>query len=141
MPSHPCEIEFVYDHNHGVDCAQFISFRDVDPNTREKILQLYEEKHCTPSLARTEYTEMLRRNAKDLNEFAILHADRSTMPRPSDFNHLYSDYLSSMFGSKNGNDLFEKRDEIVEQFNVQNKEKGGKMKYQVLMKRVVNLQH
>ena len=53
------------------------------------------------------------------------------MPRPSDFNCLYSDCLSSMFGSKNGNDLFEKLDEIVEQFNVQNKEKGGKMKYQV----------
>ena len=94
-------------------------------------MQLYEEKRCTPSLARTEYTEMSRRNAKDLNEFAILHADRSTMPRPSDFNRLYSDYLSSMFGSKNGNDLFEKLDEIVEQFNVQNKEKGGKMKYQI----------
>ena len=39
-------------------------------------------------LARTEFTEMLRRNAKDLNEFAIVHADRSTMPRPSDFNRL-----------------------------------------------------
>ena len=36
-----------------------------------------------------------------------------------------------MFGSKNGNDLYEKLDEIVEQFTVQKKEERGKIKYQV----------
>ena len=96
--NHQLSIE--YNHNHSTKCLQAKTFRDILPETAEKIFTLFTLGH-TPALSYRECLKQLKANYKDRTDFQIALADRSIMPSRRDFNNLYTDFKKKTYGSKN----------------------------------------
>ena len=85
-----CVLEMEWIHNHPTKSLQALSFKDINPNVKTEMFTLF-DKSFTPGLA---YKEFWRRTKESCtnNELNLLTmiADRSIIPRRTDFNKLYT---------------------------------------------------
>ena len=98
-------IDLEWNHNHTVEAAQALSFKDISSESKERITSMFNNGY-TPSLAYREFLKGIRRQLADDLELHAYLADRSKVPSRRDFNNLYTEYKKNRYGSKNLTEMF-----------------------------------
>ncbi|CAB4435667.1 unnamed protein product [Rhizophagus irregularis] len=128
--NYPFEINIRFTHNHVINSAESLSFRRVNSEVREKILELFKDGHSPASakysygsqkvifLASNPYEDGLHLSAKNDQELVELLADRSNNPDYGYVVRLFQEYRENTLGSPNGKKMFERLGEVVENYNI-----------------------
>ncbi|GBC01669.1 hypothetical protein RclHR1_04290005 [Rhizophagus clarus] len=98
--THPLEINLKYTHNHVINSAESLSFRQVKEEVREELLELFKDGH-SPSSALYVYQDKLHLEASDEQELIELLADRSVNPDYDYVAKLFQEYREAVLGSRN----------------------------------------
>ena len=86
LSDHLCEVDLTYDHDHPIDSAHALSFRDVSEETREAFYEYFKSGHSAAS-ARHKHELCLQFSSSNTSLVETLLADRSTNPNVQD--HVY----------------------------------------------------
>ena len=116
-----CEIELWWNHNHSVDCFHLTSFCPILPATKETFFAYFEE-GMSASEAFHHHETLLMKDPVTL----MLLADRRMCPSLRDVNNLHDKWLVEKKGPSNGSAMFDRLEEIVDDYNKNNADKGGK---------------
>lgn len=84
FPNHPCEIQLRYHHNHPIESAHALSFRDVAESTKEAYYSYFQNGHSAAT-ARHELNLLLSLPKDQIPALA----DRSVNPQASDVSRLF----------------------------------------------------
>ncbi|PKY53879.1 hypothetical protein RhiirA4_426357 [Rhizophagus irregularis] len=115
--NYPFEINIRFTHNHVINSAESLSFRRVNSEVREKILELFKDGH-SPASAKYSYEDGLHLSAENDQELVELLADRSNNPDYGYVVRLFQEYRENTLGSPNGKKMFERLGEVVENYNI-----------------------
>jgi hypothetical protein len=110
------EINLKYTHNHVINSADSLSFRRVGGEVREEFLKLFKDGH-SPSSALYVYQDNLHLKAKGEQELIELLADRSINPDYGYIANLFREYREAVLGSRNGESMFKRLEEVVKNYN------------------------
>ena len=114
--THPLEINIKFNHNHVINSAESLSFRNVSDETYEKLVELFKDGH-SPSSTLFTYEDELYLKATNDQELLELLSDRASNPDYDTVLHLFRKYRETALGSRNGNLMFERLRSIVEEYN------------------------
>ena len=66
------------------------------------------------------------------NDDDVMHilSDRAVNPNPQDVSRLFAEWRSHNLGPENGNEMFEKLDVLIQDYNSRHLEDGGKIAFQ-----------
>jgi len=103
-------------HNHVINSAESLSFRRVNEEVREELLNLFKDGHSSAS-ALYVYQDELYLRANDEQELIELLADRSINPDYDYTAKLFQEYRKATLGSRNGESMFERLAEVVKNYN------------------------
>ena len=67
-------------------------------------------------MAYKEFLRELRSSCKDDSEYQLRRADRSIAPRRTDYNVLFTAYCSESYGGKNGSEMFDTLEDMINSF-------------------------
>ena len=121
FPNHPCEIHLHYHHNHPIESAHALSFRDVSESTREAYYHYFQSGHSAATARHHHELNLLVSLPKDEIEPAL--ADRSINPQPKDVSRLFQKWRETQHGPANGDKMFTRLEAEVKRYN---NETGGK---------------
>ena len=121
FPNHPCEIHLHYHHNHPIESAHALSFRDVSESTREAYYHYFQSGHSAATARHHHDLNLLVSLPKDEIEPAL--ADRSINPQPNDVSRLFQKWRETQHGPGNGDKMFTRLEAEVKRYN---NETGGK---------------
>ncbi len=93
-------------HNHVINSAESLSFRHVNEEVREELLNLFKDGHSS-ALALYVYQDELHLRANDEQELIELLADRSINPDYDYTTKLFQEYRKATLRSRNGESMFE----------------------------------
>lgn len=111
--THPCEINLIWDHNHGIECAKALSFREIDSHTIKQLYSYFEQGHSPSSALHLHRLNLAIELDDEQGELEYVSADRSLNPQYGDVYHLYSKWRIENHGDRNGDATFVKMDEVV----------------------------
>ncbi len=114
--THPLEVNISYTHNHIINSAESLSFRNVNEKVREELLSLFKDGH-SPSSALYVYQDNLHLKANDEQELIEFLADRSVNPDYNYTANLFREYRKAVLGNRNGGLMFERLAEVVKDYN------------------------
>lgn len=114
--SHPLEINIKFTHNHVVNSAESLSFRRVNGEVRDKFLKLFKDGH-SPASAMYVYEDELYLSTVDEQELLVLLADRAKNPDYDYIAKLFQQYREMVLGDRNGNSMFKRLVDIVNDYN------------------------
>lgn len=100
-----CILDLEWTHNHPTQSLQALSFKDVAKSTQDEIYKLF-EKGFTPGLAYREFWRLAKESCSTETELHKFTADRAVFPRRTDYNHFYTEYHNSKYGSKDIHAMF-----------------------------------
>ena len=83
VPSHPALIELNWEHNHNLNTAAVLQFRDVGEKTKDIFIDLFEKGH-TPASALKQYKSSIQLTSGE--DYVNIAADRNVVP---DANSVY----------------------------------------------------
>ena len=112
---HLCEVEITYNHNHPINSANALSFRDVSENTKAKFYKYFEYGHSAASV-RHQHSLHLQLSG-DAVLVENLLADRSTNPNVQDVSRLFQAWQFQQHGSDHGADMFDHLEQEVAAYN------------------------
>ena len=92
-------------HNHPVKAFQSLSFTDINDDTCQNIIELF-EKGYSPSLTYRELVREIKLDCANDMELHLKMSDRSKMPRRSDFNNLYTQHNRKKYGTRDLKAMF-----------------------------------
>lgn len=104
FPNHPCEIQLRYHHNHPIESAHALSFRDVAESTKESYYSYFQNGHSAATARHHHELNLLLSLPKDQIEPAL--ADRSVNPQASDVSRLFQKWRETEHGPANGDKMF-----------------------------------
>ena len=119
------EIELWWNHNHSVDCFHLTSFCPILPATEETFFAYFEE-GMSASDAFHHHETLLMKDPVTLR----LLADRRMCPSLRDVNNLHDKWLVEKKGPSHGSAMFDRLEEIVNDYNKNNADKGNKCYFQ-----------
>ena len=150
--SHCGILKTTFDHNHSINVAHTLSFRDVSTDTKWELTDLFEMGHSASS-ARHAHERLL--HEAETNKQVML-ADRAQNPNPQDVYRLYDKWSLGSYGSENGKSLFERLQQAIDTYNGRNEiwmavegrqcysgmmlVKDKLVKYQIVMMRTLSCQ-
>ncbi|CAG8821110.1 8206_t:CDS:2, partial [Cetraspora pellucida] len=114
---YPCIITLYFHHNHPLGSSHVTGFRPISDKTKDELFKLFENGH-NPSSAYHTYWEQLQ--IKCDNDEEIL-ADRAIAPCKNDVFYLYKKHRDQYLGAQNGEDMFDRLEKEVAEFNHNNK--------------------
>lgn len=114
--SHPLEVNIRFTHNHVVISAESLSFRRVNWEVREKVLELFKDGH-SPASAMYTYEDQLYLSTADEQELLVLLADRAINPDYEYIHNLFRQYRKMALGDRNGNSMFKRLADVVNEYN------------------------
>ena len=94
------------------------------------MLQLFEKRMTSP-LAYAEMKLSLYKQSNDEDEYENKLAGRAFMARKSDFKNLYKEFNRQLYGVRIREARFNRLGELAEQYNKNDIEKGGMVKYMI----------
>jgi hypothetical protein len=103
-------------YNHVINSAESLSFRPVNEEVHEELLNLFKDDHSSSS-ALYVYQDELHLKANDKQELIELFADRSINPDYDYTAKLFQKYRKVMLGSHNGESIFERLAEVIKNYN------------------------
>ena len=80
FPSHPAIIDLNWEHNHHLNTAAVLQFRDVGEKTKDTFMDLFEKGH-TPASALELYKSSIQLTSGE--DYVYLAADRNVVPDSS----------------------------------------------------------
>ena len=122
VSDHLCEVEITYNHNHPVNSAHSLSFRDISEETKAKFYQYFACGHSAAS-ARHQHEFHLQLSA-DAAVVEKLLADRATNPNVQDVSRLFQAWRFQQHGSDHGPDMFDRLEEEVAAYNKSHDDSG-----------------
>ena len=126
--SHPTIIQIFFNHNHPIDSAHALSFRPVSLQVKEAYNKLFKTGHSAATARHTYETRIMLENDDD--EIMRIFSDRAVNPNPQDVSRLFAEWRSHNLGPENGNEMFEKLDVLIQDYNSMHLEDGGKISFQ-----------
>ena len=115
----PLEISIAYIHNHSIESANAVKYHDVNSETMDKFLELFEASHSASS-AYQEYKNYLMKKHGD--DFVKVSADRAVMPDYKWVFNFHVTFMRNLFGKINSPEAFAKAEEKVKAYNEKNNE-------------------
>jgi len=112
----PCWVALQWCHNHPLNSLEVNTFRDILPETAEKV-KSYFDSGFSPGLARDQFLKELKESCDSELQFLIKCRDRSISPRRPDYNRLYSDYCKEKYGDRNGVGMFAHLSDVIKAIN------------------------
>lgn len=109
-----------FSHNHSIKSSEATKFHDVNPETKQKFMQLFRV-GGSPSSAYREYKAVLRQEHPE--DFNVISANRSIMPDYRWCFNQYALFKEEMFGKINSPEAMQKAHERIDKYN---QERGGK---------------
>ncbi|KAG8186007.1 hypothetical protein JTE90_027677 [Oedothorax gibbosus] len=106
IKSHPCVVKLNAHHNHTINTAEALKYRDVDPTVKEKLLNLFHVGHNPASALKSHKSELMIEKGKDYYQAA---ADGKWMPTADFVRKLFDKEFTKTYGSI----CSEKRNESV----------------------------
>lgn len=125
VSDHLCEVDLIYDHDHPVDSAHSLSFRDVADETKATFYNYFKNGHSAAS-ARHEHELRLQLQSSDPQLLETLLADRATNPNVHDVSRLLAAWRTQQFGPDSGEGMFDCLEEEIRAYNERHREVGGK---------------
>ena len=125
VSDHLCEVDLIYDHDHPVDSAHSLSFRDVTDEAKTIFHEYFKNGHSAAS-ARHEHELCLQLSSSDPQLVETLLADRATNPNVQDVSRLLAAWRTQQLGPDSGEGMFDRLEEEVKVYNEQHAEDGGK---------------
>ena len=113
----PLELTIAFIHNHSIESANAVKYHDVNNETKEKFLALFESAHSASS-AYQEYKNNLMKKHGD--RYVIVSADRAIMPDYKWVFNFHSIFMQKSFGKINSPEAFEKALNKVKDYNEKN---------------------
>ncbi|CAG8833299.1 26608_t:CDS:2, partial [Gigaspora margarita] len=110
----PLEVNLHYTHNHLPNSTASLSFRPVSAETRKQYIDLFSIGH-TAATARHTYEDKLHLSASN---------DDELNPDGGFLRHLYSQFRLALLGDRNGKGMFERLQEMVDEYNSMNSGKA-----------------
>ena len=124
--SHSCEVALTWDHNHSITSAHAISFRPIATETREQFYTYFEQGHSPSSSVHHHSLNLaIKYEGREL-QYQTAIADQSINPLPKDIYYLYHKWRSEKHGMENGETMFNQLMKIIEEYNKENAEIGGR---------------
>ena len=102
-----CIVIIEYCHNHSVDSLQVKGFKDISEAAKLQIFSLFEDGK-TPGSAYREFVKLIKRSCNGEADFHLALADRSKVPKRSDFNNLFTQFKKEKFGAGSLDTMFTK---------------------------------
>ena len=121
---HFCEVQIVYDHDHPINSAHVLSFRDVSEGTKNMFFEYFKCGHSAAS-ARHEHELRLQLSTDPVSIERVL-ADRSTNPNVQDVSRMFDAWRFQQHGSEGGVSMFDHLEREVEAYNSTYNDEGGK---------------
>ena len=125
LSDHLCEVDLTYDHDHPIDSAHALSFRDVSEETREAFYEYFKSGHSAAS-ARHEHELCLQLSSSNTSLVETLLADRSTNPNVQDVSRLLSAWRTQHLGPDSGREMFDHLEKEIEAYNEAHAQDGGR---------------
>ena len=125
VPDHLCEVDIIYDHDHPIDSAHTLSFRDVSEDTQEMFYEYFSMEHSVAS-ARHEHELRLQLSSSESFLAETLLADRATNPNVQDVSRLFAAWRMQQHGPDSGQDMFDRLEKEVKTYNDTHSDDGGK---------------
>ena len=117
--------KFTFEHNHPITSAHALSFRDVSDETKQALYNLFEMGH-SPSSARHAHQQTLYMQADTEADAQSRLADRCHNPLVQDICRLFTKWRETNYGKDDGEELFQKLQDKVDEFNAATNEAGGR---------------
>ena len=126
LPSndHFCKVQIVYDHDHPINSAHVLSFRDVSEGTKTIFYEYFQCGHSAAS-ARHEHELRLQLSTDSVDIERVL-ADRATNPNVQDVSRMFDAWRFQQHGSEGGISMFDRLEREVEAYNSTYNDDGGK---------------
>ena len=112
--THHGVLKINFDHNHPVQAAHTLSFRDVSKETKKELSDLFEIGHNASSARHAHEQKLLYEADTDTQ---VILADRAQNPNLQDVCRLYDRWRIGNYGDYNGQGLFEKLQQTVDTYN------------------------
>lgn len=124
---HPCKVKLHYSHNHPLYSGQVLSFRPVSAAAKDAYHQLFQCGNSASS-ARNEYVMQLQLEHDD-NDHDLQRAlaDRSINPNVQDVQRLFRQWREFSIGPENGDKMFERLEDEVNNYNKLVANDGGRV--------------
>ena len=124
-PEYLCQVELLHDHNHRVECTHALSFRDISAVSKQAYAKLFEDGH-SPATAMHEYRRNIQLKTCDTFLLQKYLADRATNPQYRDVYQFYTQWKLLTHGPENGNDMFDRLEKEINEYNSKHSSEGGK---------------
>ena len=126
VETHPCELILHWDHNHTINSAKALSFRPISEDTKEKFENYFDQGHSPSSALHLHQLNLVVMHEGNEKELEKCRADRSTNPMYKDVYYLFKKWRLKNHGKENGKEMFQKLQEIVDTYNKDNGDEGGR---------------
>ena len=114
MSDYLCEVDLIHDHDHPVDSAHSLSFRDVTDETKSIFYEYFKNGHSAAS-ARHEHELRLQLSSSDPSLVETLLADRATNPNVQDVSRLLATWRTQQLGP-NSEGIFDRLEKEVKEY-------------------------
>ena len=104
-PHYTALLTIEWNHNHSVISLQSLGYKDIPPKVLEQVMTLFEN-GLLPGAAHKELMRQVKSECENEEQYHIKVADRSQIPRRSDFNNIYRDFKRMKFGSNDISEMF-----------------------------------
>ena len=116
--THKTQMTLKFCHNHFVYSAHGLSFVPVSEDTKQKIFSLFYKGHNAASARHARETELMLECAENGTPLQPVLANTSINPLAQGYSRLFAKWRCSEMGSDdNGPLMFEKLQEVVEEYN------------------------
>ena len=124
IKSHPCLVKIKNDHNHPLHCPAALKYRDLCPEVKKKLIDLFYRGHSPSSALKCHKTDLMIEKGEDYYKVA---ADGMFMPTNSVVNHLFEKEFSKKYGSISGEKMIQNLKALLCDYEATT---GGKANFQ-----------
>ena len=123
--THPCEVNLLWDHNHTTESAKALSFRPLSVETVQTMHSYFELGHSPASAFHLHNLNLAVQYESKNGELEKARADRSLNPLYTDVYYLYRKWRVKNHGEPNGEQMFNKMEQLVKSYNANYGSDGG----------------
>ena len=116
--THRCVLKLVWNHNHPLSSAHTLSFRPIGQDTLQRYNHYFHLGHGASSARHYHVQKLQIENDED--KIQQLLADRSINPNESDVHRVFRAWRERNYGKDNGKEMFDKLQELVDNYNSEN---------------------
>ena len=120
----PTVVVMQHQHNHAIDIAAALKFRDMGPETKQTLLELFRHGHTASSALNLLKTDLLLQHGDDYYKVA---ADGHYVPSASKVQKLYESEFKLEYGAMTGNDMIGDLERLLAEYS--SKGNGGVAKF------------